>query len=306
MGGPVGPPIGLSIGLPGELPAPSPRQGRMRRMTLLLLCFALVLGGCRALIEDRSDGGSNVGGAPGGGAPGDDPIGGGGAGAEPPDPGFGAAFREEPDPTVVDARGQSVDHFDIGPDGKTVVVYWWGGNTGCFGLKEVMVEVQHGTPIITVLEGTRGDHVRMACTAEALLKSAIVVLDQPILTDASGPDGQPAGEPELPADATQAKVAAGIVNPIPHAVFGYRLSADGLTLSAYYVGGVEDCYGLAATTVERDADGQLTVAISEGQLPEIPVACPDIGVSKVVELKLDEPLLVVGAFDNGGEAPQDY
>ena len=272
-------------------------------MTLLLLCLALVLGGCRALIDNRPDGGSNVGGAPGGG--GDDPIGGGGGGAVPPDPGFGGSFREEPDPTVVDARGQSVDHFDIGPDGVTVVVYWWGGNTGCFGLKEVLVEVQNGTSIITVLEGTRGDHVGMACTAEAVLKSAVVVLDEPILTDAAGGDGQPAGEPELPADAAQAKVAAGIVNPIPHAVFGYRLTADGLTLSAYYIGGVEDCFGLAAATAERDGDGLVTVSISEGQLPEIPVACPEIGVAKVVELKLDDPLLVVGAFDNGGEAPQD-
>jgi len=276
---------------------------RMRRMTLLLICFAFALGGCRALIGDEPNGGSSADGAPGG-VPGDDPIAGGGGGADPPAPIFDNAFREEPDPTVVDFRGQAVDHFTIGADGRTVVVYWWGGNTNCFGLKEVTVEVQRGTPIVTVLEGTRGDHVGQACTAEALLKSAVVVLDAPILTDAAG--GQPAaGEPELPADATPAKVVDGVDNPIPHAIFGYRLTADGLTLSAFYTGGVEDCYGLAEATAERDGDGPLRVLISEGQLPEIPVACPDIGVAKVADIQLDEPLLVVGAFDTT-EVPETY
>jgi hypothetical protein len=273
-------------------------------MTLILLCISLALGGCRALIGDQPDNGSNVDGTPAN--PGDDPIGGGGGGGvDPPNPIIGGALREEPDPTVVDARGQSVDHFDIGADGRTLIVYWWGGNSSCFGLKEVMVEVQRGTPIITVLEGVRGDHVGEACTAEALLKSAVVTLDEPIVTDASGGD-EPAGEPELPADATQATVVAGVENPIPHAIFGYRVSADGLTLSAYYMGGIEDCYGLAAATAERDDEGLFTVSISEGQLPEVAVACPDIGVSKVVDFQLGEPLIVVAAFDSGGEAPQDY
>jgi hypothetical protein len=271
-------------------------------MMLLMVCVALALGGCRALIggePSEPDNGSSVDGAPGK----DDPIGGGG-GAAPPNPILDGAIREEPDPTVVDFRGQAVEHFVIGPDGRTIVVYWWGGNSGCFGLKEVMVEVQRGTPIITVLEGTRGDHVGMACTMEALLKSAVVTLDAPILADAAGGE-QPDGEPELPSDAVQAKPARGLLNPIPHAIFGYRLSADGMTLSAYYIGGVEDCYGLAGATAESDADGPLTVSISEGQLPQLPVACPEIGVAKVADIELDEPLIVVGAFDTE-EVPETY
>lgn len=272
-------------------------------MMLVLVCVTLALGGCRALIGTEPSNGSGVDGAPGG-VPGDDPVAGGGRGDDPPVQVLDNAFREEPDPTVVDFRGQAVDHFTIGADGRTVVVYWWGGNTNCFGLKEVTVEVQRGTPIITVLEGTRGDHVDMFCTADAQLKSAVVVLDEAILTDAAG--GQPpAGEPELPADAMQARPVDGVANPIPHAIFGYRLSADGLTLSAYYIGGVEDCYGLAEATAQRDADSSLTVSISEGQLPELPVACPDIGVAKVVDIPLEEPLLVVGAFDTT-EVPETY
>ena len=87
-----------------------------------------------------------------------------------PPPGDGAT-REEPDPSVVDAHGAAVDHFAIGADGRTVVVYWWGGNTTCFGLKEITVDVQRGTPVIVVLEGTRADAVGQACTMEAVLKS---------------------------------------------------------------------------------------------------------------------------------------
>ncbi|HET6744933.1 MAG TPA: hypothetical protein VFH90_03695 [Candidatus Limnocylindria bacterium] len=271
-------------------------------MTLILLCIALALGGCRALIGDQPDNGSNVDGAPAN--PGDDPIGGGGGGRVDPPPVIGGALREEPDPTVVDARGQSVDHFDIGADGRTLVVYWWGGNTACFGLKEVMVEVQRGTPIITVLEGVRGDHVGMACTAEAVLKSAVVTLDEPIVADAAA--DAPPGHLELPADGLKVEPVAGVQRSTLHAVSGYRLSADGLTLSAYYVGGTEDCYALAGATAERDDEGLLTISISEGQLPELPVACPDIGVSKFVDFQLDDPLVVVAAFDSGGDAPQDY
>ena len=273
-------------------------------MTLLLLCLAIALSGCRALIGGEPDSGSGGSGGAGGaggavpGAPGaDDPIKGGGAGVEPPNPIFEDAFREKPDPTVVDARPVAVDHFAIGADGRTILIYWWGGNSACFGMKEVMVDDQRGTPIITVLEGTRGDHVGMACTMEALLKVTVVTLDEPIVADAANPDAEP-GEPQLPEDAAQAKPAADVRNPIPHAISGFRLSADGLTLNAYYVGGIEDCYGLADATAEPDAAGLLTVSIQEGSLPNGDVACEDIGVAKVVEFTLDAPLIAVAAFDS--------
>jgi hypothetical protein len=277
---------------------------------LLLLCLSLALAGCKALLGDppqpHSSGDSVPGGA--GGAGGDDPVvvgggGGGRGGMMPPDPALGAALREEPDPTVVDARAQSIDHFDIGPDGRTVVVYWWGGNTACFGLKQVKVEVSDGTPSFTVLEGTRGDNVGQACTMEAVLKSAVVTLDDPIVADAAGADAAP-GEPELPADALQAKPVAGVIDPRLHAVTGYRLSADGLTLTAYYVSGIEDCSGLADASAERHGEGLLTVAIREGQLAEPMGACRDIGVAKFVKFSLTEPLIAVAALDSGSEVSE--
>lgn len=274
-------------------------------MILLLVCLVLALTGCSALFGDLpgSSAGAGAGGADG--APGDDPIAGGGGGAvDPAQPPLDGAVREEPDPTVADFRGHAVERFTIGPDGRTVVVYWWGGNLDCYGLREVSVEVQRNTPILTVLEGTRAAAIGKACTSEAVLKSAVVTLDEPILADAADADPAP-GEPQLPADAILVEPVAGVVDPIPHAISGYGLSADGLTLSVYYVGGVEECNGLAVARADRDANGLVTVAIREGRLAEAQGPCPEIGVAKVVELRLDEPLLVVGAFDTEA-APETY
>jgi hypothetical protein len=269
-------------------------------MILLMLCLSLALSGCAALFGDlpASSAGTGSGGVKGG----DDPIGGGGGGAVDP-PGDGSS-REVPDPTVVDPHGQSVDRFTIGPDGRTVVVYWWGGNTTCFGLREVMVEVQNGTPIFTVLEGMRGDQAGVACTAEAVLKSTIVTLDRPVLADAAGGDVA-RGEPPLPVGATRVQPMDGIIDARPHAVTGYGLSADGRTLSVYYVGGVENCNGLAEASGERDGDGLVTVAIREGRLPEVDGACDEIGVAKVVDVQLDVALIAIGAFDDGAPS-SDY
>ena len=132
---------------------------------------------------------------------------------------------------------------------------------------------------------------------EAVLKSAVVTLDEPILADAAGGDAAP-GEPELPTDATVVEPQDGVVDAIPHAIGGYALSADGLTLSAYYVGGVEDCYGLAEATADRAADGLVTVSIREGQLADVDGPCIEIGVAKVASITLD------AAADRGGRLRQ--
>ena len=266
----------------------------MRRITLALVCLVVVLHACAYV--GRGAGSASPGAGDSGSK--DDPISATPGDVPSPPPGDGAT-REEPDPSVVDAHGAAVDHFAIGADGRTVVVYWWGGNTTCFGLKEITVDVQRGTPVIVVLEGTRADAVGQACTMEAVLKSFIVTLDEPIVADAAGGDVAP-GEPELPSGATAVEPQAGVVDAIPHAIGGYALSADGLTLSAYYVGGVEDCYGLAQATADRAAGGLVTVSIREGRLPDVDGPCIELGVSKVTAITLEQPLIVVAAFDSEG------
>lgn len=276
------------------------RQEGMRRMTLALVCLVVALSAC-AYVGRQGASGSSPGAGDSGGN--DDPVSATPGGVPSPPSGDGAT-REEPDPTVVDPHGVAIDHFAIGADGRTVIVYWWGGNTTCFGLKEVTVEIQRNTPIIAVQEGTRADAVGQACTMEAVLKSAVVTLDEPILADAAGNDAAP-GEPELPADATAVEPNDSVVDANPHSIGGYALSADGLTLSAFYVGGVEECNGLAEATADRAAGGLVTVSIREGRLPDVDGPCIEIGVSKVAAIRLDQPLIVVAAMDSGGGA-NDY
>lgn len=292
MGGPAGSPIVLS----GEPSSARTRQAAMgRMMVLLLLCFFVALAGCA-----RLGGGGTVGGGPSGGKP-DDPIGATPGTQEPP-AGDGSV-REDPDPTVFDARGAAIDHYTIGADGRTVVVYWWGGNQACFGLKEISVESVRGTPTVTVLEGTRESARGKACTMEAVLKSAVVVLDAPILADAANPDPERA-EAIVFAGAERVSPVDGVTDARLHAVSGFVLSADGLTLSAFYVGGVDECYGLASATATSDgAAGPVTVRIREGWIAADGVACDDIGVPKVVQLRLDAPLIVAATFDSESGQP---
>jgi len=264
-------------------------------MTLALVCLVVLLSSC-AYVGRAGAGGSSPGAGDSGSK--DDPISATPGGMPSPPPGDGAT-REEPDPTVVDPHGVAIDHFAIGADGRTVVVYWWGGNTTCFGLKQVTVTFEHNTPVVAVQEGTRADHVGQACTMEAVLKSTVVTLEKPILADAAGFDAAP-GEPELPSGATVVEPQDGVVDAMPHAIGGYALSADGLTLSAYYVGGVEDCYGLAAATADRAVGGLVTVSIREGALPNVDGPCIDLGVAKVAGITLEQPLIVAADLDSGG------
>jgi hypothetical protein len=260
----------------------------MKIATLLLL--AAMLAGCRLMAE-----GPGAGGSPGRSSGPDDPVvSSPDPSADEPPPGDGA-LREEPNPDVVEERGVAVDHFRIGPDGRTLVVYWWGGTPACFALREVLVEVQGATPVVSVLEGTLPEAVGAACTAEAVLKSAVVTLDDPILVDGSGNQHEP-GEPAVFGEGAEVEPRADVDDPHPIAIMGYRLDADGTRLQVHYVGGIERCYGLAqASAVARD--GALTITIAEGTLPGVDGPCEDIGVSKFTTLTLDEPLVVQAAFD---------
>jgi len=262
----------------------------MHRRTPSFLLLALLLAGCSWLAIPTPRAGGGSGGDPGGG--GDKPIVGGGGGPVPPILNDGA-LREEPDPKIVDARPTAIDHYVIGPDGRTLVIYYWGGNQGCFGLHSVAVELRDGVPTITVSEGTRPEAVGMACTMEAMLKSAVVTLDAPLLRDGSGAEPA-AGEPQLAPQPQAVSPVAGVVDAIAHAVNGYVLAADGRSLTAHYVGGTDKCYGLASAKVAAGPDGVPVVTIREGRLPNAG-ACDDIGVAKAVTISLDAPLLVDGS-----------
>jgi hypothetical protein len=211
-----------------------------------------------------------------------------------PLPSGDGSVRETPNPDVVDAHQTAVDHFAIGPDGRTVVVYYWGGTQACFGLQKVDVRTDpSGITVLTVFEGTLPDAVGDACTMEALLKSAVVTLDAAIVVDASQPNA-PTGEPQIAPDAEEVDIEVGVENAIPVAVTGYHLSGDGAILTAHFYGGVPECYGVASTSVDTSTQ-PWTVSLSEGHIPGAEV-CIEIALAKAFVFTLDTQLIRDGSL----------
>jgi hypothetical protein len=203
------------------------------------------------------------------------------------------AVRETPNPAVVDAHPTAVDHFAIGPDGRTVVVFYWGGSQACFGLQRVDVATNPAGPTtITVFEGTLPEAVGMACDMMALLKSAVVTLEAAIVVDAAQPE-PPAGEPDLTVQPAVVEVTTGVENPIPVTVTGYEVSGDGTRLTVQFWGGVPECYGVATASVSTNV-APWTVSLSEGHIPTAEV-CIEIAVAKAIVFTLDQQLLRDGS-----------
>jgi hypothetical protein len=86
-----------------------------------------------------------------------------------------------PDPTITGEQPTAWDHVTVSPDGRTLTVYFYNGAEGCYGLKDVQVDVAAGVPTITVLTGIRQDAISKLCIEIAQLYKTDVVLDAPIL-----------------------------------------------------------------------------------------------------------------------------
>lgn len=113
---------------------------------------------------------------------------------------------------------------------------------------------------------------------------------------AAGPDDPVVGGPaphDLPAgDGTlHVEPVPGVVDSRPHAIDRISVAADGRTVTVYWWGGVDSCYGLDEVLVERDAHGAPVITVLEGTLPGLgDVACIEIAMSKAMTITLDEPL----------------
>jgi hypothetical protein len=218
----------------------------------------------------------------------DDPV----VGDRPPNavPPAPAVQRMEPEDGLVDPFPMRAEQFLIGPDGRTVVVRLTGGLVECFGV--AAVDVQATDPPSIAISG--GRRPGAGCDAIGVPWSVLVTLAAPIVVDRTNPAAEP-GEPQVSEEAIAVQPVNGLANPRDVAVTGYGLSPDGMTLSVHYVGGTEDCYGLAVVDIKIGDDGTATVLISEGSRPNAAVACEDIGVAKVVTVPLEQPLLVDGS-----------
>jgi hypothetical protein len=109
-------------------------------------------------------------GEPGGGEPGEEP-------GMPPMDGATPVVPEEGLNDIIEVPW---DHITVGPDGRTLTVYFWGGAESCYGLAGVEVDETGAVPVITIQTGTRpGVDV---CVALAQLYSTEVILEEPIVS----------------------------------------------------------------------------------------------------------------------------
>ncbi len=112
--------------------------------------------------------------------------------------------------------------------------------------------------------------------------------------DPSAPIGaQPPEDPGQGDGALHVQPAPGIVDALPHAWDRITIAADGRTITVYYWGGVEDCYGLAGVDVQLDADGRPVIQVLEGRRGNLPpdTACIEIALLKAVTVELEEPIV---------------
>jgi hypothetical protein len=108
----------------------------------------------------------------------------------------------------------------------------------------------------------------------------------------AGDDPAP-GPPEMGNGALEVLPVEGIQNPRPHAWERIEVAPDGRSLTVYYFGGTDECYGLDRVDVEQDADGRPSVTVYEGELPDLPpeTACVEVALLKATPVDLEQPLI---------------
>ncbi len=123
-------------------------------------------------------------------------------------------------------------------------------------------------------------------------KPPAVAPEEPIVSD---PDTDPGASPSGDG-ALQVQPVPGVVDSRPHAIDRISVAADGRTVTVYWWGGVDSCYGLDEVRVERDADGAPIITVLEGTLPNLgDVACIEIALLKSTTITLEEPLFLDGS-----------
>lgn len=127
-----------------------------------------------------------------------------------------------------------------------------------------------------------------ACTAAEGDPASPATPERP----AAGDDPAP-GPAEMGNGALEARPVEGIQDSRPHAWERIEVAADGRSLTVYYFGGTEECYGLDRVDVEQDANGRTSVTVYEGELPNLPAdtACVDIALLKAAAVELDQPII---------------
>ncbi|MBX3029192.1 MAG: hypothetical protein KF809_03455 [Chloroflexi bacterium] len=88
-----------------------------------------------------------------------------------------------PEDGLLDIRDQGWEQITVGPDGRTLKVYFWSGVEACYGLAGVTVDETGEVPVIQLQVGRRpGVEV---CIEMAQLFSTTVALETPLVGGSS-------------------------------------------------------------------------------------------------------------------------
>jgi hypothetical protein len=80
----------------------------------------------------------------------------------------------------------------------------------------------------------------------------------------------------------------GLDNVLPLVWDRAEVADDGRSVDVWFMGGIDACWGLARAEATR-GPGTLTIALEGGEIPQ-DAACPDLGVTYVTRIPLDQPV----------------
>jgi hypothetical protein len=92
-----------------------------------------------------------------------------------------------PDPTLVDPQPAAWERVVVGPDGRSLSVYFWMGMPGCAGLQSVDVSETDIGATVQLMIGSPPDAETQSCRLSAGLYRTQVVLEDPVLLGGGTP-----------------------------------------------------------------------------------------------------------------------
>jgi hypothetical protein len=103
---------------------------------------------------------------------------------------------------------------------------------------------------------------------------------------AAPPDEVPTTNPD-PGRPMSLQPRDGLDHVLPVVWDRAEVAADGRSVDVWFMGGIDGCWGLARAEA-TSGPGALTISLAGGEIPR-DAACPDLGVTYVTRIPLDEP-----------------
>jgi hypothetical protein len=98
-----------------------------------------------------------------------------------------------------------------------------------------------------------------------------------------------AGSPAPPGRALTLQPRDGLANVLSVRWDRAEVAEDGRHVHVWFMGGIDSCWGLARAEA-TPGPGSLTISLQGGEVPREDATCPELGVTYVTRISLDEPV----------------